>query len=260
MNDRKDLAELVPDWPIRPSNVAVLCTTRRGGVSQHGYDDGLGCGGLNLSLHVGDLPEHVERNRAIIRSYLPADPLWLLHDESTIIIDADRCLNRTVRGNAVFTCRAGVVCAVLTADALPVLFCDRQGTIVSAVRASWHSLAGGILEGTAAAMRAAGAEELYAWLGAGIGQRKFEVTETVVRAFVEHAPEDRQLLRSAFEHTGARETYIANFYSLARLALKRANVCHISGGGLCTVTNSARFYSYRRDGKTGRQASMIWLR
>lgn len=254
---------LLPDWPDLPDGVGVLCTTRRGGVSPAPYDDGQGKGGLNLGTHVGDAPKCVERNRDIVRAELPAEPVWLTQVHGTRVLDAG-----TAHGDAAppiadasFTRERGVVCAVLTADCLPVLLCDAEGRTVAAVHAGWRGLADGVLERTVESMREAGAGELMAWLGAAIGPNRFEVGQDVLDAFLRRPGADEALVRSAFAPFGLRPgKYFADLYALARLALAGAGVRRVWGGDFCTVSNSGRFYSYRRDGVTGRQASLIWLK
>ncbi|AVR96695.1 peptidoglycan editing factor PgeF [Pseudoduganella armeniaca] len=255
---------LVPDWPDLPASVGVLCTTRRGGVSPPPYDDGQGRGGLNLGTHVGDSPKCVERNRDIVRAELPSEPVWLAQVHGTTIVDAgtvDTIAGVTPTADASFTRERGVVCAILTADCLPVLLCDAAGGAVGAVHAGWRGLAEGVLEQSVAAMRAAGAGELRAWLGAAIGPAKFEVGVEVLEAFLARAGGDADLVRGAFLPVAERPgKYLCNLYALARIALARVGVHRIAGGDFCTVSNSGRFYSFRRDGITGRQASLIWIR
>jgi YfiH family protein len=251
---------LVPDWPDAPDNVAVLCTTRRGGVSPAPYDDGQGAGGLNLGTHVGDAPKCVERNRDILRSELPCEPVWLSQVHGIGVVDADQIgLDELPVADASYARRHGTVCAIMTADCLPVLFTDTAGTIVAGAHAGWRSLANGVLEQTVRTMREQGAGEIVAWLGVAIGPYKFEVSEDVRQAFLAREQGDAAALDAAFNPQGAGK-YLADIYALARVALRRVDVARVSGGEYCTVSNSGRFYSYRRDGVTGRQASLIWLK
>jgi len=260
----KSVQFLLPDWSDLPESVGVLCTTRRGGVSPAPYDDGQGKGGLNLGVHVGDAPKCVERNRDILRAELPAEPVWLAQVHGTAVVDAgtvDVESHVAPTADASYTRERGVVCAILTADCLPVLFCDAAGTMVGAAHAGWRSLSDGVLEQTVGAMRAAGADELRAWLGPAIGPAKFEVGPEVLAAFLARAGGDAELVRAAFTPVPERPgKYLCNLYALARIALQRVGVHRVAGGDFCTVSNSGRFYSYRRDGVTGRQASLIWLR
>lgn len=246
---------IVPEWAA-PPNVGTLSTTRLGGVSPAPYDDGTGTGGLNLGTHVGDAPGLVERNRKRLRTLLPSEPVWLSQVHGATVLDAEQVLN-VPQADASITTRPGVVCAIQTADCLPVLFCDRRGTVVGAAHAGWRGLAGGILENTVARMRAAGGDEILAWLGPAIGPDCFEVGPDVLAAFCARDP----AMASAF--TPMKDIpgkYLADIYALARTTLRNAGVEHVFGGGLCTVTDKARFYSYRRDKVTGRMASLIWLK
>jgi polyphenol oxidase len=254
---------LIPDWPDLPANVGVLCTTRRGGVSPAPYDDGQGKGGLNLGTHVGDAPKCVERNRDILRAELPAEPAWLTQVHGTRVLDAgaiDAEAEPPI-ADASFARERGTVCAILTADCLPVLLCDAEGRTVGAAHAGWRGLADGVLQQTVEAMRAAGAGELMGWLGAAIGPNRFEVGHEVLEAFLRRPGVDEAAVRSAFTPFHLKPgKYFADLYALARLALAEAGVRRVWGGDFCTVSNSGRFYSYRRDGVTGRQASLIWLK
>ncbi|UGQ48388.1 peptidoglycan editing factor PgeF [Massilia endophytica] len=252
---------LIPVWPDAPENVAVLCTTRRGGVSPAPYDDGQGGGGLNLGIHVGDLPKRVERNRDILRAELPCEPAWLSQVHGVAVADADKVgLDELPVADASFAKRHGTVCAVLTADCLPVMFADTAGTIVAAAHAGWRGLADGVLQETVRTMREQGAGEVVAWMGPAIGPHQFEVGEDVRQAFLSRAQGDEAALNAAFRPAGAPGKYLADIYALATVVLRRAGVTRVSGGEYCTVSNSGRFYSYRRDGVTGRQASLIWLK
>lgn len=255
---------LFPNWPGLPANVGAVSTTRRGGVSPAPYDDGMGSGGLNLGTHVGDQPHNVAANRAILREMLPDDPVWLSQVHGTVVAnvaevgrqqvpDADACIS-TVPGR---------VCVIMTADCLPVLFADKQGKTVGAAHAGWRGLASGVLENTVEAMRAAGAGELTAWMGPAIGQYQFEVGPDVKQAFLNGAVDDSGVrhVEGAFSTIeGKPGKYLADIYALARYLLHRAGVKDVHGGEFCTVSNSGRFYSYRRDGVTGRQATLIWLK
>jgi YfiH family protein len=157
----------------------------------------------------------------------------------------------------------GVVCAVLTADCLPVLFADLAGTVVGAAHAGWRGLAAGVLGETVTAMRAAGAGEITAWLGPAIGPARFEVGADVLDAFLAGAggAREQQAVRSAFApFEGRPGKYLADMNALARSVLARDGVTRVWGGEHCTASEAGRFYSYRRDGVTGRQASLIWLK
>jgi hypothetical protein len=236
---------LSADWPA-PDRVRTLITTRQGGVSSAPYDS------LNLGDHVGDLPEHVAANRALLRAHLPAEPAWLTQVHGTAVRDA-----AGVRGapeaDASFADRAGIVCAIMTADCLPVLFCDRSGTRVAAAHAGWRGLCGGVLEASAASLAVA-PQDLLVWMGPAIGPDAFEVGGEVRTAFVERQPASA----AAFSPIDEGK-YLADIYLLARLRLQAIGINAIYGGDFCTVIDRSRFFSYRRDGRTGRMASLIWL-
>lgn len=236
---------ILPDWPA-PARVKGLMTIRAGGVSQAPW------AGLNLGDHVGDDPEHVTANRARLRQQLPNEPAWLRQVHSARVVETGREPNP--EADAAFTRQPVQVCAVLTADCLPVLFCDRAGSVVAAAHAGWRGLAGGVLEATVAAMQVPPGEVL-AWMGAAIGPQAFEVGDEVRQAFVaQHAAAS-----GAFVQQPAPGKWLADIYQLARIRLEHAGVQAIYGGGRCTYQEAESFYSYRRDGVTGRMASLIWL-
>jgi YfiH family protein len=247
---------IVPDWVGAPANVGALSTLRQGGVSRAPYDDGAGGGGMNLGTHVGDTPEHVLQNRALLRAMLPAEPAWLSQVHGTTLLDAATARD-VPEADACIATQPGVVCAIQTADCLPVLFCDTQGRVVGAAHAGWRGLAAGVLENTLAGMRNAGAGEILAWMGPAIGPECFEVGQDVLTAFAERDGDAPAAFRPIAGQPGK---YLADIYGLARTILRKAGVARIHGGGLCTVTDRSRFYSYRRDKTTGRMASLIWLK
>lgn len=255
---------LEPDWPGLPPTIGVLASTRRGGVSPAPYDDGQGGGGLNLGSHVGDLAHNVAQNRAILATQLPDQPVWLNQVHGVAVADAGKVRPGQVpTADASVTVMPNTVCAILTADCLPVLFCDTAGKVVGAAHAGWRGLADGVLQETTRAMREAGAGEIMAWLGVAIGPVRFEVGNDVLQAFLAWAPDApaEAEVRRAFVPVMARPgKYIADIYALARSILRRDGVSRIAGGEYCTVSNSGRFYSYRRDGVTGRQATLIWIK
>ncbi|MEW6590311.1 MAG: peptidoglycan editing factor PgeF [Pseudomonadota bacterium] len=220
-------------------------TTRKGGVSQPPWAS------FNLGDHVGDDPAHVAANRARLRESLPAEPGWLRQVHSARVAELGR--ERHPEADASFTREAGQVCAVLTADCLPVLFCDRAGSVVAAAHAGWRGLANGVLEATVAAMGVAPGD-ILAWMGAAIGPQAFEVGEEVREAFITRHPE----AAAAFA-PHAPGKWLADLYALARIRLGSVGVRSIYGGGRCTLTEAETFYSYRRDGVTGRMAALVWL-
>ncbi|AUN95155.1 peptidoglycan editing factor PgeF [Pseudazoarcus pumilus] len=237
---------IVPDWPA-PATVRALVTTRSGGVSTGPY------AGLNLGDHVGDDPALVECNRRLLAAHLPAEPIWLQQVHGTAVADADAAAP-AVPADAALARRPSTVCAVLTADCLPVLLCNIHGRVVAAAHAGWRGLAAGVLENTVTAM---GGEprELMAWLGPAIGPQAFEVGDEVRETFLAADGAAAQ----AFE-PGVREgKWLADLYALARLRLRAAGVPAVHGGRWCTLSDAARFYSFRRDGVTGRFASLIWI-
>lgn len=237
---------IIPDWPA-PSWVKAVSTTRAGGVGTGAYAS------LNLALHVADDPQSVAENRRRLREALalPAEPVWLNQVHGRGIVDADRAAPGA-EGDGAVSRTAGHVCAVMTADCLPVLLCDRAGTVVAAAHAGWRGLAEGVIEAAVAAMGVPG-NGLLAWLGPAIGPQAFEVGDEVRAAFVAHDP----VAAEAFQPHGER--WHADLYRLAHQRLAALGVAEVHGGGLCTYTEAARFYSYRRDGATGRMATLIWL-
>ncbi|NVM78510.1 hypothetical protein FHW83_004338 [Duganella sp. SG902] len=255
---------LIPHWPGLPANIGVMSTTRRGGVSPAPYDDGMGGGGLNLGTHVGDQPHNVARNRDILRAQLPNEPVWLSQVHGTAVVNlAEVRAQQVPEADACLTTIPGKVCTIMTADCLPVLFCDEEGKTVGAAHAGWRGLASGVLENTVEAMRAAGAGELMAWMGPAIGQYQFEVGPEVRQAFLQGALDASGVrhVEAAFSAIdGKPGKFLADIYGLARYLLHRAGVRQVHGGEFCTVSNSGRFYSYRRDGVTGRQATLIWIK
>jgi YfiH family protein len=235
-----------PDWPA-PARVKALTTTRTGGVSKAPYDT------LNLGTHVGDDPSRVADNRGILRQALPGEPRWLNQVHGTTVVDA-AVGDGVPDADAAFTRESCRVCVVMTADCLPVLLCDRAGTVVAAAHAGWRGLFDGVIEATVAAMGVPPGQ-LLAWLGPAIGPDAFEVGGEVRAAFMGHNP----AAEAAFRPSPNQHKWLANIYLLARQRLVRAGVTGIHGGDACTVSDPARFFSYRRDGVTGRMASLIWL-
>lgn len=235
---------IVPDWPA-PPNVMALQTTRKGGFSGGPYDS------LNLGDHVGDDPLLVERNRQSLNEILPSEPVWLNQVHGVNVIDAGQAGCRPT-ADACIARRGNAICTVMTADCLPILLCDTEGGVVGAVHAGWRGLANGVIEATIMAMGLPG-DRFMAWLGPAIGPQAFEVGEEVRQAFVRHDP----AAISAFTARG--DKYLADLYALARHRLSALGVARVYGGRYCTLSDEERFFSYRRDGCTGRMASMIWI-
>jgi hypothetical protein len=233
-----------PDWPA-PARVIAGTTCRTGGVSQGPYAS------LNLAAHVGDDPAAVATNRA--RLGLPAGPAWLqqVHGTQVAVLEAG-VVPGNLEADAAYSCTPGVICAVLTADCLPVLLCDSAGQEMAAVHAGWRGLQAGVIEAAVARFQAPGAQ-LMAWLGPAIGPHVYEVGDDVRRAFIEHESAAKQAF--TVTHPGH---WLMDIYQLARQRLLRQGIEQISGGDYCTYSDAQRFYSYRRDGITGRMATVIW--
>jgi len=228
--------------------VRALTTTRAGGVSRSPYDS------LNLGDHVGDAPEAVAKNRDLLASELglPSAPAWLKQVHGIEVVEAmPGCTVPTA--DAAFTDQAGVVCAVMTADCLPVLLCDLDGRVVAAAHAGWRGLADGVIEATVARM-AVEPGRLLAWLGPAIGPDAFEVGDEVRDTFIAYDP----VAEKAFRRS-PKGRWLADIYLLARQRLSALGVTRVYGGDFCTYQDEQRFFSYRRDGVTGRMASLIWL-
>jgi hypothetical protein len=236
---------ILPDWPA-PANVRALQTTRHGGVSVAPYDS------LNLGSHVGDAPLAVARNRMLLNTLLPSEPVWLEQVHGTDVANADMAGCR-VRADACIARRRSSVCVVMTADCLPVLLCDERGTAVGAAHAGWKGLAAGVIEATVREM-AVEPDKLMAWLGPAIGPDAFEVGDEVRAAFVAADPP----AAAAFA-PGQSGKWYADIYTLARLRLNALGITRIYGGDRCTYSEREQFFSYRRDGATGRMGSFIWL-
>lgn len=236
---------IVPQWPA-PENVRAVQTVRTGGYSLPPWAS------FNLAGHVGDDPAHVAANRQLLAAHLPHPPCWLEQVHGTTVVDAAAAPSGSI-ADASFSHGPGSVCVVMTADCLPVLFCARNGSAVAAAHAGWRGLQAGVLEQTLAAL-AVPPEDVLAWLGPAIGPENFEVGGEVRAAFMATDGEAQRAFRP-----GAPGKWWCDLYLLARQRLEKAGVRHIYGGEECTVADSARFFSYRRDGVTGRMASLIWL-
>jgi YfiH family protein len=239
---------IVPDWTA-PARVGSLVTTRRGGLSVGVFAS------LNLGEHVGDDPAAVAANRELVRRRIGVRPVWLRQVHGAQVIDAAGSAGpHPPEADAAFSRQTGIACAVMTADCLPVLLCDTGGTVAAAAHAGWRGLLAGVLEATVAAMQVPG-RDLLAWLGPAIGPHAFEVGGEVRAAFVAAAPDAAE----AFRPSGSGK-WLADIYLLARQRLARQGITRVFGGGFCTVSETERFYSHRRDGQTGRMASLIWLK
>lgn len=237
-----------PQW----TGVRYFCTTRMGGVGTGPYDS------LNLGLHAGDQPEAVTENRRRLRAMLPVDPLWLRQVHGTRVVDADAPAEGEPAADAWVTTVVNRPVAVIVADCLPVLIVDAGGRALGVAHAGWRGLAAGVLENTLEVLRrkCPAATRWRAWIGPGIGSTAFEVGQDVVQAFADEGPDAAALFVPRPEHSGK---WLADLPALAALRLRRAGIDTVHASGLCTVSDSERFFSYRRDGQTGRMALLAWL-
>lgn len=236
-----------PDWPA-PARVQAASTTRAGGISSGPYS------ALNLGDHVGDADTAVNENRRLTGEALnlKQQPRWLRQVHRTSVAKLDGSIV-TEPADAAVTDRAAEVCVIMTADCLPVLLCDRSGTVVAAAHCGWRSLSAGVLENTVKAMWVEPGA-IMAWLGPAIGPAVYEVGDEVMQAFVDqdvHAT-------AAFSHQ-PNGKWLCDLYALARMRLAALGVKEIYGGGFCTLSDKDRFFSYRRDGECGRMGTFIWL-
>lgn len=238
---------IVPDWPAPPS-VGALVTTRAGGVSAGPYAS------LNLGTAVGDEPAAVAENRRRLRAVLPGDPVWLKQVHGADVADAEVRQVLPHADASVAAC-VGTVCAIQVADCIPVLFANGAGTVVGAAHAGWRGLAAGVLRNTVEALQARGAalDDVMAYVGPGIGRTAFEVGMDVYEAYVSRDP------GAAAAFVPCREgKWLADLHLLVRRKLAQAGVTQIYGEPACTVSDPARFFSYRRDRVTGRFAAVVW--
>lgn len=234
------------NWPA-PDGILAGCTTRAGGVSEGEFAT------FNLGAHVGDADEHVAENRRRFTSIceLPAEPLWLDQVHGTNVV-TDPVSTEPPAADAVLTRQADTVCAVMTADCLPVLLVSVSGQELAAAHAGWRGLCNGILENTVHEFRAPPGD-ILAWLGPAISQENFEVGDDVRQKFLGHDIE-----ASRFFSPNDNDRWQADLYGLARQRLTDAGVQQIYGGNCCTYADSRRFFSYRRDGPCGRMASFVF--
>lgn len=237
-----------PSWPA-PLNVQALFTTRSGGMSSGPYAS------FNLGDHVGDKLHIVKQNRVKLRSALPGEPRWLnqLHGSTPVWVDNNMI---TLKGDAALSRTCNVVCAVLTADCLPVFLCDEAGTVAGIVHAGWRGLLSGVIERAVKEMRK-GDSRIMAYLGPAIGPNFFEVGEDVRHAFIK---QDKESVPAFAPHNEDNsKKWFANIFLLARQRLAAIDVTEVYSNDECTYSNPEKFFSYRRDGNTGRMAGLIWL-
>ncbi|WP_041354611.1 peptidoglycan editing factor PgeF [Methylophaga nitratireducenticrescens] len=235
------------NWPA-PKNIRAITTTRNGGQSLAPFDS------LNLGDHVGDNPDCVaaNRQRLIEAALMPAEPLWLKQTHSTAVIHSSQW-QQNIEADAIISNSINQVCAVMTADCLPLLITDKSGSQVAAIHAGWRGLQAGIIENTLARFGVAGSE-ILAWMGPAIGPKAFEVGPEVKAAFLAIDP----AAESAFIASHS-DRYLADIYMLARQRLSAQGVTAIYGGDFCTYSENERFFSYRHEGVTGRMATLIWI-
>ena len=237
---------IVPNWPA-PKNVKAFASTRVGGFSSAPYQ------GLNLGAHVGDDPSIVEKNRAWLaqQANMPSAPIWLNQTHSTVVAQMSTPTTQVLDADGVFTSASNVVCSAMTADCLPVLLTNTQGSQVAAVHAGWRGLANGIVENALELFSG----EVMAWLGPAIGPQAFEVGEDVLQAFVDFDSQAHQ----AFTPRDVEGKWLADMSKLATQRLNKLGITQVFDSGLCTFQDKEDFYSYRRDAVTGRQATFIWI-
>lgn len=238
---------IVPDWPA-PRGVRAFVTTRAGGVSRGEFAS------MNLGLSGGDDPASVGRNRAIVRAELPSEPVYLVQVHGTDVTDLDRVpAGERPRADAAVTAERGRAAAVLIADCMPLLLCDRAGRRVVAAHAGWRGMAAGVIENAVASLQVRPAE-VIAWMGPAIGPDAFEIGAEVREAFLAVDAEAHGAFRA---HAAGK--YMADLYTLARRRLTRIGVTQVHGGGFCTFHEGERFFSYRRVKASGRMGAFVWM-
>lgn len=243
------IQRISPNWSV-PNNVHGFSTTRQGGVSQVPYES------FNLGNHLGDNPEDVKTNRQLLveKFGLPQLPIFLTQTHSTRVITLPY-KGDNLDADAVYTNQPNQICLVMTADCLPVLFTNKQGTEVASAHAGWRGLCDGILEETIKCFQCP-RNEIIAWFGPAIGPKAFQVGQDVVDQFV---AKDTQAQDAFVNDTTRKGKFLGNLYQIARQRLDKMEVTHIYGGEHCTYTEAEQFFSFRRDVNTGRMATLIWF-
>lgn len=238
---------ITPNWNA-PAHIKALTTTRAGGFSKAPFNSN------NMGMHVGDNAYMVAQNRAQLALELPQPPLWLDQQHTTDVVNnpPEQNSQAPIVADASYSQLPNTVCCVMTADCLPVLLTDKQGSQVAAVHAGWRGLCDGIIE-NAIAKFSGNPQDIIAWLGPAIGPLTFEVGDDVLNQFCQYYPSDKD----CFKPHGDR--FLANIYQLATNRLNRLGIFDISGGEFCTYQQQDLFFSYRREGQTGRMASLIWI-
>lgn len=237
---------IVPHWHV-PKFIQAATTTRNGGFSLPPFTS------FNLADHVEDNHDHVLKNRALLREtlQLPSEPLWLNQQHTSLVVDATN--PTTLNADGAYTNQKNVVCAIMTADCLPLLLCDKNGDEIAALHVGWRGLLNGIIENGIKQFQSA-KQDIIAWLGPAISHDHFEIEDDVRKSFIHYNTE----LGAAFTKKNDRPKWLMDIYQAARIQLQQQGIFKIYGGEYCTVKQNDLFYSYRQEGMTGRMATLIW--
>lgn len=238
---------IIPDWPA-PSWIKAYTTTRVGGFSHAPYNS------FNIATHVGDNLDDVSKNRQLLQKnlHLKKPIIWLEQIHGNTAISADHPIGN-LAADAIYSREEQTVCAVQTADCLPILVCSSNSYCVAAIHAGWKGLSNGIIETTIKAL-ALSPNDILVWLGPAIGPQAFIVGEQVFQSFIDNDP----AAKVAFQSLGNKQ-WLANLYQLAQQRLHKLGITSIYGSNYCTFSDSTRFFSFRRDRLTGRMLSLIWI-
>lgn len=239
---------ITPNWPNTFARIRAFTTTRIGGFSKPPYSS------FNLGMHVGDNAKDVQGNLALLNQKygLPNKPIWLKQEHSNRVVQAD-CIQGTVSADAAFTSAENTICAILTADCLPILISNKNETEIAAIHAGWRGIVNGIIENTLSAMSSQ-ASQLCAWIGPAIGPNAFQVKEKVKTQLANSIPQAHQAIK--LQQKGY---WLVDLVSIAKFKLKSAGINTLTCSDYCTYQNKELFYSHRRDGITGRMATLIWI-